>query len=54
MTGYLGADFPLAQAVGQAAGEAMDGPYDADVAWDFGVARVIDGLAGIVSDSSPR
>ncbi|WP_029265014.1 MULTISPECIES: TetR/AcrR family transcriptional regulator C-terminal domain-containing protein [unclassified Microbacterium] len=54
VTGYLGADFPLAQAVGQAAGEAMDGPYDADVAWGFGVARVIDGLAGIVSDSSPR
>lgn len=44
---YLGDDLPLAQAVGRAAGEAMDGPYDADVAWDFGLARVVDGLAGL-------
>ncbi|MFK3678938.1 TetR/AcrR family transcriptional regulator C-terminal domain-containing protein [Microbacterium sp. NPDC090218] len=49
---YLGDDFPLAQSVGRAAGEAMDGPYDAGAAWEFGLARVIDGLAGIVSDTS--
>ncbi|MFJ6531158.1 TetR/AcrR family transcriptional regulator C-terminal domain-containing protein [Microbacterium sp. NPDC091662] len=54
LTSYLGADFPLAQAVGDAAGEAMDGPYDAEVAWEFGLARVIDGLAGIMSDSPAR
>jgi AcrR family transcriptional regulator len=51
LTQYLGEGFPLAQSVGRAAGEAMDGPYDADVAWEFGLARVIDGLAGIISDS---
>ncbi|PRB15505.1 TetR/AcrR family transcriptional regulator [Microbacterium sp. MYb62] len=51
---YLGDRFPLAQSVGRAAGEAMDGPYDADVAWRFGLGRVIDGLAGIISDRSAR
>lgn len=48
---HLGDDFPLAQSVGRAAGEAMDGPYDPDVAGEFGMARVIDGLAGIISDA---
>lgn len=49
---YLRDDFPLARSVGRAAGEAMDGPYDAGVAWEFGLARVLDGLAGIISDTS--
>lgn len=43
---YLGDDLPLARSVGQAAGESMGAPYDARTAWDFGLARVIDGLAG--------
>ncbi|MCT1396245.1 TetR/AcrR family transcriptional regulator C-terminal domain-containing protein [Microbacterium sp. p3-SID338] len=42
---YLGDDLPLARSVGQAAGESMGGPYDARTAWEFGLARVIDGLA---------
>lgn len=54
LTNYLGEDFPLAQSVGRAAGEMMDGPYDAGIAWEFGLARVIDGLAGIVAESSAR
>lgn len=45
---YLGDDFPLAQSVGRAAGEAMDGPTDPRAAWEFGLARVIDGLAGLI------
>lgn len=45
---YLGDDFPLAQSVGRAAGEAMDGPADPRAAWEFGLARVIDGLAGLI------
>lgn len=49
---YLGDDAPLAQSVGRAAGESMGGPYDARVAWEFGLARVLDGLAGIVSEQS--
>jgi AcrR family transcriptional regulator len=51
---YLGDRYPLAQSVGRAAGETMDGPYDADVAWKFGLDRVIDGLAGIISEASAR
>lgn len=43
---YLGDDLPLARSVGQATGESMGAPYDARTAWDFGLARVIDGLAG--------
>ncbi len=48
LAGYLGDDFPLAQAVGRAAGESMGGPYDARRAWEFGLARVIAGLADVV------
>jgi AcrR family transcriptional regulator len=46
--GYLSSDYPLAQEVGRAAGEAMGGPYDAHRAWEFGLARVITGLADII------
>jgi len=46
LAGYLGDDFPLAQRVGAAAGEAQDGVRDPDHAWRFGLSRVIDGLAG--------
>ncbi len=44
---YLGDRHPLAQTVGAAAGEAMGGASDARLAWDFGLARVLDGLAAL-------
>ena len=36
--------YPLASRVGSAAGEAQDGAYDADRAYEFGLARIIEGL----------
>lgn len=48
---YLGDGYPLAQSVGRAAGEAMGGPYDAEVAWEFGSARLLDGLTGIIAET---
>lgn len=47
---FLGERFPLAQSVGQAAGESLGAPYDAAVAWEFGMARVIDGLRAIIGE----
>lgn len=48
---YLGEErYPLAQSVGQAAGEAMGAPYDTALAWEFGLARVIDGLRAIIGE----
>ncbi|REJ05671.1 TetR/AcrR family transcriptional regulator [Microbacterium bovistercoris] len=47
LTRYLGDDFPLARRVGAAAGEAMGAPYDAQRAWEFGLDRVIAGLADL-------
>lgn len=44
---YLGDDFPLAQRVGAAAGEAQNGVRNADLAWRFGLERVLDALAGL-------
>lgn len=44
---YLGDDFPLAQRVGAAAGEAQGGVRDAGFAWEFGLERVLDALAGL-------
>ena len=44
LAAYLGDDHPLAQRVGAAAGEAMGGPGSPSLAWDFGLARVLDGL----------
>lgn len=52
LANYLGEDFPVGQRVGRIAGEAMGGPYDAERAWEFGMARVIVGLAGLVDPSS--
>lgn len=49
LANYLAEDFPLAQRVGGVAGEAMNAPYDATQAWEFGLARVISGLAGLIS-----
>ncbi|HEY0950885.1 TetR/AcrR family transcriptional regulator [Nocardioides sp.] len=48
LAAYLGDRHPLAQTVGAAAGEAMGGASDATLAWDFGLARVLDGLAALV------
>lgn len=45
---YLGEDFPLAQKVGHAAGEEMGAPHDSARAWDFGLARVVAGLAELI------
>jgi AcrR family transcriptional regulator len=45
---YLGDAFPLAQRVGRVAGEAMAGPSSASHAWEFGLRRVLAGLAEIV------
>lgn len=45
---YLGDSAPVAQRVGRVAGEAMGAPYDAELAWQFGLARVMAGLADLV------
>ena len=44
---YLGDAFPLAQRVGTAAGEAMGTAHSPSLAWEFGLARVLDGLAAL-------
>lgn len=49
LANYLAEDFPLAQRVGGVAGEAMNAPYDAAQAWEFGLERVIAGLAELIS-----
>ncbi|MFG3338650.1 TetR/AcrR family transcriptional regulator [Glycomyces sp. NPDC048151] len=40
--------FPTAVRVGQAAGEAHDAAYNAEHAFEFGLARTLDGLAVII------
>lgn len=52
LANYLGDNFPLAQRVGGVAGEAMNAPYDAAQAWEFGLDRVIAGLAGFMTQPS--
>lgn len=47
LAAYLGDDHPLAQRVGASAGEAMDAAYSPDHAWEFGIGRVLDGLAAL-------
>jgi AcrR family transcriptional regulator len=48
LAGYLDEAFPLAQAVGRVVGEATGSPYDAEQAWEFGLTRVLAGLADLV------
>lgn len=48
LASYVGDGFPLARRVGAAAGEAMGAPYDADLAWRFGLDRVLAGLACLI------
>jgi hypothetical protein len=40
--------FPLATRVGQAAGAAQGGAYDAETAYRFGMERVLDGLGQLI------
>lgn len=40
--------YPLAARVGAAAGRAHDSAYSADHAYEFGLARVLDGLAPVI------
>lgn len=40
--------YPTAARVGAAAGEALGGAYAAAHAWDFGIARVLDGLEALI------
>jgi AcrR family transcriptional regulator len=44
---YVGEAFPVARDVGAAAGQAQGGVSDPAFAWDFGLARVLDGLAAL-------
>lgn len=44
--------FPLAARVGAAAGQAHDSAYSAAHAWDFGLARVLDGLATVIEGTA--
>ncbi len=48
LAAYLGDDFPLAQRVGGAAGEAKNSPYSPEAAWEFGLDRVLDALDGLI------
>jgi len=41
-------EFPLASRVGTAAAQAYGGPYDADRAFEFGLARLLDGFALLI------
>ncbi|MGW9158277.1 MULTISPECIES: TetR/AcrR family transcriptional regulator C-terminal domain-containing protein [unclassified Microbacterium] len=47
---HLGEEHPLAQSVGRAAGESLGAAYDADAAWEFGLARVLDGLRILIEE----
>lgn len=40
--------FPRAVRIGAAAGEAQGSAWDADRAWEFGLARTLDGLAALI------
>jgi AcrR family transcriptional regulator len=44
--------YPTAARVGSAAGAAQRGAYSAALAFDFGWARVLDGLAALIDDRS--
>jgi AcrR family transcriptional regulator len=44
-----GSAYPLASRVGSAAGEAYGGAYSAAYAYEFGLGRVLDGIAALLS-----
>ncbi|MGW4245049.1 TetR/AcrR family transcriptional regulator [Nocardia sp. NPDC004722] len=45
--------YPLAARVGAVAGQAHDSAYDADHAYEFGLSRVLDGLAVLIENRRP-
>jgi AcrR family transcriptional regulator len=45
--------YPVAARVGAAAGEAMQAAYDPQHAFDFGLARILDGIAALIPDPPP-
>ena len=47
LAAYVGEEFPIARRVGAAAGEAMGTAYSPSLAWEFGLGRVLDGLAAL-------
>jgi AcrR family transcriptional regulator len=51
---YLGGSWPLAQRVGAAAGEEMAAPSSAAHAWEFGLRRVVAGLAELIEGAASR
>ncbi|MCC2320054.1 TetR/AcrR family transcriptional regulator [Cellulomonas xiejunii] len=54
LTDYVGDRFPLARRVGAAAGAAMNAPSSAEHTWRFGLDRVLDALAALVSAAGSR
>jgi AcrR family transcriptional regulator len=42
--------FPLATRVGTAVGDEFDAPYDSDHAFEYGLGRLLDGVAALVKD----
>ena len=46
--------YPTAARVGAAAGAAHGGAYSPDHAWEFGLARVLDGLGVLIEGSRSR
>ncbi|TDD61912.1 TetR/AcrR family transcriptional regulator [Kribbella antibiotica] len=42
--------FPLSSRVGSTVGEEFDAPYDSDHAFEYGLARLLDGVAKLVAD----
>ena len=51
-TVFTAEKFPLAARVGAAAGQAFNSAFSADHAYEFGLARVLDGLATVI-DHTP-
>ena len=45
--------YPTAARVGTAAGTAQGGAYSPDHAWEFGLQRVLDGLAALIEGNEP-
>jgi len=46
--------FPTAARVGSAAGAAQGGAYSPERAWEFGLERVLDGLAALIERGERR
>ncbi|MDE9366851.1 TetR/AcrR family transcriptional regulator [Luteipulveratus sp. YIM 133132] len=46
--------YPRAVRIGAAAGEAQGGAWSAEHAWEFGLARTLDGLAPLIEDRTAK